>query len=725
MTSQAKTTPQAKTVFKLHPAINFARLGTSDDYYLSPETSAGLPMPADPRSDTVGGLPINPDTEKPITSDDLRDRDGNLKRQAARFRIFAYTIEHPDTEDTYPSKWPVKEIVKGDTLPDGRRVKDVIWTVHLANKKANAYNVVNAQGVKAYAEYKVNARGEEVYVGPTVPQLRNPEEYGDGTSVDPATRVRKLVIDPGPRAIMASEDGRVSFSFESTTPVSYSDGHGGISERNDYPKSFPQRSFPDDPLYQPSGPLDTLGELMTDKKGRLLVLPGKGRTAAWHDEYGQPMPLTGDLNNGGWFDDAADGPVSATILFDDDEHPPVEAVGAWVVCTDPAYAPQIRNVVSVWDDVYDTWVRELDLQPEIYKKAAKGRKGGFRDSYLPSFDADVYPIFRAAALQRWTANLPELAVRAHHAVEQIKAGDKADETIMAGLAYIRNPNKDELDVGVPLMPLSLGDAGQAFLTVTKTQYFFLVQWSKDKLDAATGSKLGPGEYLDMAALSNCLGGRYVPGIEVSHPIRRPEMYRQDWRTSHCGPFRVKYTYDPTRYEQLQHDEHGRTKPVLTVGWLPFHDSDGLEPGDISKFMAIPWQTDYNSCSIHQTKINTAGVNTTFGNELTLYWSWPSQRPDAVYPATQVVGRVLPDQVWSIRGPGTLTTDPKTTATFQDPLDSVRNWDKIGIVLQGTAITGDTYPADFYLEAHSRLPTAGKSVNVVPDWPFNADGAGSS
>ncbi len=105
------------------------------------------------------------------------------------------------------------------------------------------------------------------------------------------------------------------------------------------------------------------------------------------------MPLTGDLNNGGWFDDAADGPVSATIVFEDGDGPPEEAVGAWVVCTDPAYAPQIRNVVSVWDDVYDAWVRELDLQPEIYQH---GENGGYRDDYRPSFDADIHPIFRAA-----------------------------------------------------------------------------------------------------------------------------------------------------------------------------------------------------------------------------------------------------------------------------------------------------------------------------------------
>ena len=91
-----------------------------------------------------------------------------------------------------------------------------------------------------------------------------------------------------------------------------------------------------------------------------------------------------------------------------------EAFGAWVVCGDPAYAPQIRNVVSVWDDVYDAWVRGLDLQPELC------RGGEFDPDYRPSFPAQVFPVFRAAALQRWTANLPELALRA--AAERYREG---------------------------------------------------------------------------------------------------------------------------------------------------------------------------------------------------------------------------------------------------------------------------------------------------------------
>ena len=586
-------------------------------------------------------------------------------------------------------------MVPGARLADGRVVADIVWTVHLANKKANAYDVIPSQGLNAFADNKL-------------PGLRNASLYG---TVDTPQRLQQLVIDPGPRAITSRGGGTVA--FDAVTVAGYSDGSGGIVQQAGYPVSFPQTV--NSRLFQPSGPLDSLGELRTDEQGRLLVLAGHGRTAAVYDEYGDPMPLTGDLNNDGWFDDAADGPVSATIVFaDGTAH---EAFGAWVVCGDPAFAPQIRNVVSVWDDVYDAWVRELDLQPEIC------RGGEFQVDYLPSFATEIHPVFRAASLQRWTANLPDLAQKAHDAVGAISATDDPDQTIMSGLAYVRNPNNaGELSVGVPLMPLSLGEAGTDFLAVSRTQYFFLEQWSLGRFDPGEdagrgGTRLGAGEYLDMASLSNCLGGRYVPGIELSYPVRQPDLYDIDWRTSGSGPFRI-------RHKPLDYAAATKQAPFLTGGWIPLHDmADGLEPGDLSKFMSVPWQTDYNSCSIHQPSINTSGRNTATGNPTTLYWSWPAQRPDAVYPAVQVVNGVLPPRVWSIRGPGTLTNDPKSAATFQKALQSVEQWDRIGVVLQGSAISGGEYPPAFFLEAGSRLPTEGQALNVVAEWPFNANPPG--
>ena len=156
------------------------------------------------------------------------------------------------------------------------------------------------------------------------------------------------MIDPGPRAIASSSTQPVVFN--ATTPASYGDGDK-IIQFLDYPQVFP--STTNSQLYEPSGPLCSLGELRTDKKGRLLVLPGKGRTAAQIDEYNVPIPLTGDLNNVGWFDDQADGPVSATLVFADGSTE--EAFGAWVVCCDPSYAPQIRNVVRFGTTFMTPW----------------------------------------------------------------------------------------------------------------------------------------------------------------------------------------------------------------------------------------------------------------------------------------------------------------------------------------------------------------------------------
>ncbi|WCT13783.1 LodA/GoxA family CTQ-dependent oxidase [Mucilaginibacter jinjuensis] len=667
-------------VFRIHPTINFARIGTSKEYYLSPETSAGLPIDG---SATTGGLPIKPGTENTvIDATDLRDEDGYLKRQAARFRLYYYELDGPDA---YPCPAKPTEVIKGTVLADGRKVKDIIWTVHLANKKAASYNVVPLVGVDAYKD--------------GLPQLRNPQVYGTTGTVNDPIRLKNLVIDPGPRAVSAVANNKLKFNAK--TPASYS-SNGQIEEITTYPATFPSGE-----LHYPSGKLDSLGEILTDKEGRLLVLAAHGNTAAGIDEYGDPVPCTGDLNNASWYDDAADGPVSATIVFEDGTFQ--EAFNAWVVCCDPSYAPQIRNVVSIWDDVYDAWVRGLNLQPQLFAE------GNFNPAFLPAFESMVRPVFRAALLQRWTVNLPRMAIKAHEAVDAITAADNPDKTIMAGLNFIRNPNltgtaQSEVNTGVPLMPLSVGDAGTSFLTVTKTQYFFLEQWSKHNFTDGEGQQLGKGEYLDMASLSNCLGGRYVPGIEMSYVIRSTDIYQQDWQTSGAGPFRLKAI--PLNYAKANQ------APFLTAGWFPLQeDLNGLEPGDMTKFMAIPWQTDYNSCSIHQPSINTNGVNKTNGNGTTLYWSWPAQRPDAVFVAEQVISNVLPKQQWAIRGKGTYSLDPKSASTFQKANQSVKDWDKLGVIVQGTII-GPDYDPDYYLEVQNQFDETVIPDNPALEWPFN-------
>lgn len=663
------------SIFRIHPAIGIARVGNSEEYYIAPETMAALPDPDGGKQ--TGGLPIKPGTESAtITDKDLRDSNGALKRQAARFRIYHY----PSGAESYPTGEGT-EITVGSKVQIGgetKTVQDVVWTAHLANKKANCYQMDEQNGIDAYESC-------------AHPPLRNKgEQYGKtyGKDPDSAKRRTELQIDPGPRAIQGTGAGPVR--FDRSTEAGYWQSGDGITKVPDYPKSFPEMHFPD--LFCPEQGIRSLGELRSDDRGRLLVLGGYGDACG----FTKDAKLEGDVNNDGWFDDTADGPVWATVVFDDGST--VEAQGAWVVATDPAYAPQTLNPVTLWDDVYTTFVENLDLVPSLYSN------GQYDPSYEPSFPDDIYPIFRSAWMQQWNTNLPERAKSGHDVVNGLTADDDPAKYLNVK-SLIRDPNEpDQEKIGAPRMPLALGDAGKSFLSVSTTEYFYLTQWFDGKFSKKPGPKLGPGELLDKATLVNCLGGRFNPGIDMTFIVRQPDLWKQDWQAE--GPFRINA-------KKLDYSNVDPNTPLLTAGWFPLRKgpdcppfSEEVEPGDTAKFMAIPWHTDYNSCATHLP-------SPTPPQELTLYWSWPAQRPVAVYRAQDVRNGQLGEQRFSVRGKGTATKDAAEVGRYQDRENMLTHWHKIGIVIQATAIEGQDLPPDLYLEVESQLDDGG---NEVQPWP---------
>lgn len=712
----------ATSTLRIHPAIGIARVGNSQGYYIGPETMAGMPQPSGPQT---GGLPIKAGTDDtPITSADIRDADGALNRQAARFKIFLY-----GEDDTgYPSGGGT-EITLGGKIGE-RTVTQITWQSHLANKKANCWVLDDSYGVVDYEN------------GST-PPLRNGNFHG---SANPAARVRleKLVIDAGPRTIVAEANRTppvVDFNKE-TTPTFLSDD--AVTEAGDYPVAFPDDNF--ETIVCPSGTgISTLGQLTVEAgTGRLLVLPGTGTACRWTDAENATPPsvpaipfpnpqdnacqqsevtqsdhessLTADVNNDMWFDDTSDGPISAVLTFDDGTTRAVDS-NAWVVCTDPAYAPQTLNVVSLWDDVYDTWVRDLDLIPDLYAN------GQFNPDYPARFDDEIKRVFRAASLQRWNTNLNSIGITAHDSVDSIEDGDAPDKHFDI-MSFIRDPNNPEAsETGPVLMPLSLGDATKSFLSVSLTQYFLLEQWSTGKSVPTAPVPLGPGEQLDRNVLVNCLGGRFSPGIDLTFIVRDPVLYDT---TEGAAPFRMNAA-------PLDYSNASKAYPFLTVGYTPLHASTQVEPGDICKFMAIPWHTDYNSCATHLPAPNPGGQRPPTGiddspcpldpipydgTNLTLYWSWPAQRPVAVYTFAdfEAGGNTLPNQRFSVRGDGTQTARADKVGRFQNRIDMIDRWQDIGVVMQTTAIDGyepDATTANYYLEVESRLD--GTTDQVEP-WP---------
>ncbi|MDQ1742708.1 MAG: hypothetical protein QOE23_1047 [Pseudonocardiales bacterium] len=678
---------------RIHPAIGVARVGNSTECNLAPETLTGMTQP----DGLLGGLPIRPGTESDtITSADLRDGDGALRRQAVRFRLYAY----PETgAGTWPSSQG-EEITIG-SLVDGKTVTDIIWTVHVANKKANTFVLVEAED---------QPQGISGYQNGQLPPIRNSEYPAAGTRQpadklatlnDPA-RVRALTIDPGPRTVSGA--GATPVAFDRATAASFLPaGSGTVTPLPDYPMSFPSDTFPE--LQALDGQITTLGDISTDRLGRLVFAGGRGKAAGWPVK-GVPAPLDDDVNNDQWFDDTADGPVRATLVFTDGTT--LEAHSAWVATTDPGFAPQILNIVSLWDDIYDVWVRELALAPEIFSG------GRYNDSYQPLFDSQIQPIFRAAALQQWTTNMNPHAQSSHAELNAITATTEPWSTSVAGLtAIFRDPNRPEQYSNTTLMPLALGDANESMLALRKTQHFFLTRWNAgtECFRPGPGPALGPGELLDKAALTNCLGGRFSPGIDLTFVVRDPEIYVQNWQNSGGGPFRIVAA-------TLDYTAAVNSRPLLTAGYVPDHVyADGLEPGDLTKFMALPWHTDYNSCATHPPSPNPTGNRR-------LFWSWPAQRPVAVFSAADIWQDTvdvpnkaqLGQQRWSVRGPGTDSAAPENWGRFQPPIaQMLDNWHRIGVVLQAPAIEDAAAgaDADWFLETGSQLT----DTELTPVQPF--------
>ncbi len=78
---------------------------------------------------------------------------------------------------------------------------------------------------------------------------------------------------------------------------------------------------------------------------------------------------------------------------------------------------------------------------------------------------------------------------------------------------------------------------------------------------------------------------------------------------------------------------------------------------------------------------------------------------------------LDTQRYSVRGPGTASPDPAEQGRFQQYIDFVHHWPKVGTALQATQIDdiqGD-FKDDWYLEVQSQFDN---QHSAVGPWPIN-------
>ena len=324
-----------------------------------------------------------------------------------------------------------------------------------------------------------------------------------------------------------------------------------------------------------------LGEIRTDDKGRLLFFGGDGHSASYDGKQ-----ATTFANNEGWHDDVSDGPVRATVKYNGQV---MEAEPAMVATTPPNFGQGLYGVVTMYDVVRDLFIRE-----ECVTGPDK-----------PNFWRQIYPIFARLTQTQWVndgffflfgQNSPSDLTNPELVKQLSDPSDAAKPARVRLFEWFRAPESDQYEP-VKIPPFygdafgDYNDLAQDDLAVTPTQYKWLEQWAEgdfttDKPQVYSSfDEMPPQEQtesLTIAPLEECLGGPFHPGIELTWPLRNLIMWDK--------PFRLKVLPEGEKPK----DDFG---PLLAprIALIPGGPLDGSGPGDLTRWMGVPWQTDEASC----------------------------------------------------------------------------------------------------------------------------------
>lgn len=516
---------------------------------------------------TIGGLPFDADEYGnplgPVTN--FKDAAGLIKRQGQPFWIY----DENGNEITMATPG----------------VKQITWRVHLANKKAAWYQYSELEGNLLYGP-------DNSYEKRDVP-WRNPDVTG--------TARQSLIIDPGPRSL---HEPRKKIGFTK------------MEAPSGYPVQYPPK------VVKYGTAVTTLGDLLTDDQGRLIVLGGYGRA-------GGNEPLTSYGGSNTWHDDISDGTVTCIVNFENGD---VEELNAWVIIGSPDFAPEIVNISTLSDTMFDVGVRHFDLVPDM-------RDGdGWNNNYIASFERDILPIINRISRYQWVANVPSMMAFCSYQFNYADKSDTNKENRQKYFSYFRRPDdippvappedqpqqklwKHNGSDYFPMMPLNAGSNPVSevnimkFLALDDTQYFLLKQWAEGKFESTTEPAPGPVHPMDAASVGNCVGLPMCPGIEVTWSMQNPVIYNKAYTIM---PYRGNYSatgLDPYRDECAFEMEDDKNR--------------GCQPGDLTKRMACPWQADFFQCTVQYINFTDPTVNKVNKKPLPptyySYW-WPPQSP---------------------------------------------------------------------------------------------------
>ena len=584
---------QPITSIRIHPGIGVARLGNSDEFYPGPEAPG---IVVDPGG--TGGPGPDGGT--------YRDSSARLKRQAQRYRVYAY-----DANDQ----------VIAELTADSGLVKSLRWRVHVRNMKAASYAFQGA--------YRFDPDA-----------LRNP-------SIQPGKQPierDQLIIDPGVHTIASGQAGPVVMTGDVFTGIEKGTLPGALRFEGYTPKD-PSQAV--EVTYSAAKDIE-LGQLRLDAQDRLLFVPASGKgdcvttpkvVLSNPSETVDPPtgpekgenPLTNPFayfNVPGWWDDTCCGEIDVTVTLNDgtvlstrdnvqseaDDGTRNPKAGAWIITAPPKYAPHIYHVVSILDRVYETF-------PEAYPHAGK----------RTNFYRDIYPLFANAVDSGWVSVeaagvKPEAKSRAHGPVQ---SGNLLSPGYLAVLSDPSENMKPVRQTLYRLMRHAPGPRGRLVDSLLPPPPQRPTSWKNEAFQRAEVETLMPKLW--------GTGGKPLQNRQLGTHLPDQFLSLTDWQLKHLqhwaeGDFEVGVVQQPLPLERLSLNDQpsaldsAALEPTAGGGFHPgiefpyliiyreffaeaFRVAKDVEPGWLSAFMSSPWQGDFWSCKDA--------------------W-WPAHRPDIVF-----------------------------------------------------------------------------------------------
>lgn len=515
----------------------------------------------------------------------FKDGENRIKKQVQRYRLYALNSNREVIGELVTNiNAAVKEAVTLCPGIDEKRVAEgmievdeMAWSFHIANTKPAWYNFNNPPGLGRSAPYLA---GEKRNMGVIAKEDRE-----------------GLVVDAGQQTLAA--DG------------------SAVTLTGKFGKCFKlETEVP-------------LGIATTDEAGRMLMFPGNGLAAS----VVPGSSIESFTSNDGWYDDWADGWLQGAVVINGREYATDKNGHAWMACCGPDFAPAIAPYVTLYDVAYDAMYRKnLVQQPKEV-----------------SFTRDIYPFFNRLALTEWVANAANLRQA------WMNIGDFTDPTFIAELAkkgngdlrkqtfaLFRGPRVPTSPCGTPeppaegpqgayKLPFLLGSgvnyasSPDHWFRMPKYHYELLQRWAEgDYVDDWKGAPawdmpdcleaLPPEmqtQMLARAALDPCSGTGFHPGVELTWPLERAEIYADDPALL----FRIMMNTTT----ELQQDL-GR----LLTEEIAFCGKDNVlgpqKAGDMTRWLGIPWQPDAFSCQ-----------QVLYGTDFPVSVWWPALLPIDVLP----------------------------------------------------------------------------------------------